>query len=198
MKRLMFCTLLVITFGVYDRSEAQFKVPQIAWGLSLGGAHGANDGGDKWVMQYRGFLQTKLFTRMLLGQLGVAFSDLESPGVYSVQTGMMDFRLLFSPFALPNLDPYVYVGLGVTKSFNISNSDFLGMIPFGVGIQTKIARGILLDVNGGYNLSLSDRLDGRVRSSTYLNDLTNQKQDGFYGFAAGLAFTIGNNYEDTE
>lgn len=196
MKRCIICTFLIIAFGVYTNVEAQFRVPQTAWGVELGGAHGTNAGNDKWVLQYRGFVQEKLFTPMLLGQLGVGFTDLESPGVYSVQTGMVDFRLLFSPFSLANLDPYFFAGLGVTKTFNISNSDFLAMVPFGIGMQTQLAPGILLDVNGGYNLSLSDKLDGIARV-TNLNDLTNQKQDGFYGFTAGLAFTIGGG-DDAE
>jgi outer membrane protein OmpA-like peptidoglycan-associated protein len=199
MKRFVICTFLVIAFGVYTHVEAQFKVSQIALGLSLGGAHGTNAGNDKWVPQYRGFLQQKLFTPMLLGQLGLGFTDLESdgPGAYSAQIGILDLRLLFSPFSLSNLDPYFYAGFGVTKTFNVSNSDILAMVPFGVGIQTRIASGILLDLNGGYNLSLSDKMDGQLRTNA-LNDLTNQKQDGFYGFTAGLAFTIGGVNEEAE
>ena len=196
MKRFIVCTLLVIAFGVYGRVEAQFKVSQSALGIAVGGAHGTNAGSDKWVPQYRGLLQQKLFTPMLLGQLGLGFTDLESdgPGGYSAQIGILDLRLLFSPFSLSNLDPYFFAGFGVTKTFNITNSDFLAMVPFGIGIQTKIASGILLDINGGYNLSLSDQMDGKVRTNA-LNDLTNQKQDGFYGFTAGLAFTIGGGEE---
>ena len=194
MKRFVVCTLLVIAFGVYNHVEAQFKVSQMAWGLSVGGAHGTNAGNDKWVPQYRGFMQQKLFTPMLLGQLGLGFTDLESEGLgsYSAQVGILDFRLLFSPFSLSNLDPYLFAGFGVTKTLNITNSKILAMVPFGAGIQTRISPGILLDLNGGYNLSLSDQLDGRVRTNA-LNDLTNQKQDGFYGFTAGLAFTIGGD-----
>lgn len=56
----------------------------------------------------------------------------------------------------------------------------------------------MLDINGGYNLSLSDKLDGRVRTNTDLNALTNQKQDGFFGFTLGLAFTLGLGYEEAE
>ena len=67
------------------------------------------------------------------------------------------------------------------------------MIPFGAGIQTAISRGILLNIDGGYNLSLSDDFDGRDRT-TGVNVITNEKQDGFYGFTIGLAFTIGSDY----
>jgi outer membrane protein OmpA-like peptidoglycan-associated protein len=68
------------------------------------------------------------------------------------------------------------------------------MVPFGVGIQTRISNGVLLLINGGYTLYLSDDLV--KRSNANLNSLTSGKQDGFYGFSIGLAFTIGKTSED--
>jgi len=111
---------------------------------------------------------------------------------------MADVRLLFTPFSLPNLNPYLYAGFGLSKNLDKSGTDYLAMIPFGVGMQTSISPGIILSINGGYNLSLSDEMDGRVRSNNDLNSLTNGKQDGFYGFSAGLAFTIGSGHDATE
>ena len=127
---------------------------------------------------------------ILVGQVGLGYVGLEAPGVYTAETGIVDLRLLLSPFTLSNLNPYLYGGLAVSKCLNVSGSDLLPMIPFGVGVQTIVSRGIMLDINGGYNLSLSDKLDGRDRSANTLNVLTNQKQDGFYGFTMGLAFTL--------
>jgi outer membrane protein OmpA-like peptidoglycan-associated protein len=195
MKRFIACALLVAVFGVYNHAQAQFRASEFAWGLSLGGAQGNNDGGDRWVMQYRGFLQHDVVPSWLIGQVGVGYSELGAPGVYSAATGMADVRLLFTPFSLPNLNPYLYAGLGFSKNLDKSGTDYLGMIPFGVGMQTSISTGVILSINGGYNLSLSDKMDGRVRSNTDLNAITNGKQDGFYGFSAGLAFTIGSGYD---
>jgi outer membrane protein OmpA-like peptidoglycan-associated protein len=194
MKRFIALTLLVAAFGVFNHAQAQFTTSEFAWGLSLGGAQGNNDGGDTWVMQYRGFLQHDLIPSLLIGQVGVGYTDLYAPGKYSAATGMADVRLMFTPFSLPNLNPYLYGGIGVSKNLDKSGTDYLAMIPFGVGMQTSISRGVILSINGGYTLSLSDQMDGRVRSSTDLNSITNGKQDGFYGFSAGLAFTIGSNY----
>ena len=194
MKRFIVCTLLVAVLGVYNHAQAQFKNSGFAWGLSLGGAQGNNDVGDKWVMQYRAFLQHDLISSMLVGQLGVGYTEIYSLNVYGTETGIADLRLLFSPFSLPNLDPYLYGGFGVSKNFSRSGTDYLPMVPFGAGIQTRISSGVLLSINGGYNLSLSDKLDGRTRGNNDLNPLTNSKQDGFYGFSAGLAFTIGSSY----
>ena len=198
MKRLILCALLVVAFGVNSRIQAQFDPARLAWGLSAGGAQGTNQPGDVWVMQYRGFLQYELFSPMLMTQLGLGYVPLSARGVnstwkgYSAETGILDLRLLFSPFNLPNLNPYIYAGFGITKDLGLTGSDYLPMIPVGVGIQTRISSGVLLLVNGGYNLSLSDKLDNFSRTPTFLNEFTNGKQDGYYGFTIGLAFTLGS------
>ena len=195
MKRFIVLALLVAVLGVCNQAQAQFRTSEFAWGLSLGGAQGNNDGGDTWVMQYRGYLQHDIIPSLLIGQVGVGYADLYAPGKYSAATGMADVRVLFTPFSLPNLNPYLYAGFGVSKNLDKSGTDYLAMVPFGVGMQTGISPGVILSINGGYNLSLSDQMDGRVRSSTDLNSITNSKQDGFYGFSAGLAFTIGRGYD---
>jgi outer membrane protein OmpA-like peptidoglycan-associated protein len=204
MKRFFVFTLLVVAFGTYNYVQAQseFRVPELAWGFSVGGVHGTNNNGDEWGLQARGFLQYELGFPMLLGQFGLGYANLSAPnsgaeGGYTADAGMADLRLLFSPFSLTNLNPYVYAGFGVSKNLNGSGSDYLAMIPFGAGIQTRISTGVLLTVNGGYNLYLSDKLDGRTRTNADLNPLTNKKDDGFYGFSIGLAFTLGSA-EDTK
>jgi outer membrane protein OmpA-like peptidoglycan-associated protein len=202
MKRFILCTLLVIAFGVYDQVQAQFETVVHAWGFSVGGAHGANTGSDQWVLQGRGFLQHELIFPMLSFQLGVGYANLSATGAppkgYTASTAMADFRLLYTPFSLLNFNPYIYGGFGVTKQLNSGGTDFLPMVPFGLGAQTRISPSTLLNFNAGYNLSLSDKLDGRARTNTDLNALTNQKQDGFYGFTIGLAFTLGGGNTATD
>jgi OOP family OmpA-OmpF porin len=208
MKRFVVFTLLVVAFCTYNhaqaQSESQFRVPEVAWGFSVGGVHGTNNSGDEWGPEARGYLQIKLGTPMLLGQFGLGYAYVSAPnsspdGGYSVDAGLADLRLLFAPFSLPNVNPYVFAGFGVTKNLSGSTtSDFLPMVPMGLGIQTHIANGILLNINGGYNLILSDKFDGYARTSANLNPLTNGKQDGYYGFNVGLAFTIGSSYNAEE
>lgn len=188
MKRGMIFLLLVVSLLGYNQANAQFENPGLGYGFSSGGTQGVNSGGDRWGLQYRGYLQYKVISPLLLGQIGVGYTRLRAPGVYSAQTVMADNRLLFIPFSLDNLNPFLYGGFGVSKAVDRSNSDYLPMVPVGVGIQTRIGNGILLEVSGGYNLSLSDKLDGRQRSNTDLNNVTNKKQDGFYGFSLGLIF----------
>ena len=193
MKRFILCTLLVVAFGVFSHVQAQFKESGLAWGLSAGGAHGDNSSGDRWMMQYRAFFQGDIMP-MFIGQVGLGYTELEAPGVYRAENFIADLRLLFSPFSLTNLNPYLYGGFGLSKALNITGSDFLPMIPFGAGIQTRISNGVLLLINGGYTLYVSDDLV--KRSNANLNSLTSGKQDGFYGFSIGIAFTIGKTKED--
>jgi outer membrane protein OmpA-like peptidoglycan-associated protein len=197
MKRFILCTLLVIVFGVYSHAQ-QFKKSEFAWGLSAGGVHGDNSAGDKWMMQGRAYLQYGLISPMLIGQVGLGYAELYDPSVtgYRAENFIADVRLLLSPFSLTNLDPYLFAGFGLSKALNVTGSDFLPLVPFGVGIQTRIASGVLLDINGGYTLYLSDDL--YKRSNTNLNSLTSGKQDGFYGFTIGVAFAIGSGNDVAE
>jgi outer membrane protein OmpA-like peptidoglycan-associated protein len=187
MKRFIVCTLLVVAFGVYSHVQAQFQNPRMAIGASLGGAIGDNATGDKWGIMGRGYFQYE-FVPAILGQAGVAYSDLNAPGYYTAQVLQPDLRLLFIPISLPNLNPFAYVGFGLSKTLNLTNSDWLPIVPLGLGGQTRISSGLLLCISGGYNLSLSDKLDGRERLYDK-NFLTNGKHDGFYTFSIGVAFS---------
>jgi outer membrane protein OmpA-like peptidoglycan-associated protein len=198
MKRFILFIMLAAALGISGQAQpkSQFRSSELAWGLSLGGAHGDNVNGDRWGLQGRGFLQYEILSPMLIGQIGLGYTELSAPDKYFAKTGMADFRLLFSPFSLTNLNPYLYAGIGATKKLNTNNSDFLAVVPMGAGIQTRISSGVLLSVSGGYNLSLSDQLDGIARTNTDMNALTNGKNDGFYGFSIGVAFTIAGGYDE--
>jgi outer membrane protein OmpA-like peptidoglycan-associated protein len=169
-----------------------FKNPSQGLGFAVGGGMGDNSNADNWVLQYRGFLQYQLIAPGLLGQLGVGYTRLDAPGVYTAGTTMVENRFLFVPFSLEKLNPFLYGGFGVSKCIDRNGSDFLPMIPMGIGFQTRVHSQMILEVSGGYTLSLRDKLDGRERSDSNLNHLTNKKQDGFFGFVIGLMFTGGS------
>ena len=198
MKRMILFAMLVITLLAYNPAHAQFGNPNLALGIAAGGAQGHNSDADKWGMQYRGYLQYKIISPVLLGQLGLGYTKLQADGVYSAETAMADNRLLFVPFNSESFNPFLYAGFGVSKAIDRSNSDFLPMVPLGVGIQTRLGNAAVLQLSGGYNLSLSDKLDGRQRSDTDLNDVTNKKQDGFFGFSAGFMFAGSNMNADRD
>lgn len=193
MKGFILFFMLVASFAGFNQADAQFDNPTVGFGFAGGGALGDNSGDDEWVPQFRGYFQTKLISPVLLGQLGVGYTKLTAPGVYSAETGMADVRLLLIPFSSEKLNPFLYAGFGVSKDITENGSDFLPMVPLGIGIQTRLGTQMLLELSGGYNLSLSDQLDGRDRTDADLNSLTNKKHDGYFGFMAGLLFAAGSN-----
>jgi outer membrane protein OmpA-like peptidoglycan-associated protein len=200
MKRFILCTLLVVALGVYNHVQAQFKDPRQAWGFSLGGALGDNTGNDKWGIQGRGFFQYE-FVPALLGQIGVGYDDLTANNLYYANLLTADFRLHVIPFSLENINPYIYGGFGLSKTLNVTNSDVIPFIPFGLGAQTMISSGLLLQISGGYNLSLSNKLAIITTGGQPVpvnNFLTNGKNDGWYVFSVGLAFSIGGNDNSEE
>ena len=189
MKRFILFSMLSLMLFASKQIYAQFENPNVGFGAAVGGAYGDNSSADKWVIQGRGFFQYKLISPILLGQLGVGYTKLNAPGVYSAATIMADNRLLFIPFSLEKLNPFIYGGFGVSKNVDVSGSDFLPMVPFGVGFQTRLGSQMLLEVSGGYHLSLSDKLDGHIRTDSNLNTITNKKHDGYSGILIGLMFT---------
>lgn len=187
MKRVIL--LLTIMLMAFSQTQAQFDNPSLAYGFALGAAKGDNAGADKWGVQYSGLLQYNIFAPYILGQLSAGYTKLNAEEVYTAGTVLAANRLLFIPFSMEEVNPYLYGGFGVSKQIDESGSDFLPMVPFGVGIQTRLGSQMLLEVSGGYNLSLSDKLDGRVRSENNLNSMTNKKNDGFTSFLIGVMFT---------
>jgi len=184
---MLFSTLVLLLVG-FKPTYAQFDNPGVGFGIAAGGAQGDNSNADKWVIQGRGYFQYKLISPVFLGQLSVGYTELNAPGVYNTKTVMADNRLLFIPYSTEKLNPFLYGGFGVSKDIGISGSDFLPMVPMGIGFQTKLGNQMLLEVSGGYNLSLTDKLDGRTRTSSDLNSLTNKKHDGYFGFLVGFVF----------
>ena len=189
MKVTALLTILAVTFLVFNTADAQFVSPTWGYGFEAGGARGDNAGNDEeWVPQMRGHLQLKI-TPQLLTQFGMGYTELSGGDRYSTQTLMGDVRLLFSPFQMNELYPYFYAGFGATKDMGSGGTDYLPLIPAGIGIQTKLGPQLLLQIGGGYNLSLSDELDGRVRSNEELNTFTNMEHDGFFNIMVGLVYT---------
>jgi outer membrane protein OmpA-like peptidoglycan-associated protein len=197
MKQYIVYGIAVALFCLSISAQAQFKNPKSGWGLAAGGAHGTNVESDEWVLQFRGHFQQEIIPHRLMGQLGLGYVGLVGSSVYSAYTGMLDVRALYTPFSMSDLNPYLYGGFGVAKVMK-NNSSILPFIPLGVGAQTKITNGVLLDINGGYTVVLSDNLDGIARSNNNTNSLTNGKHDGFYGFTIGLMFSIGKDEEEVD
>ncbi|MGE5315912.1 MAG: OmpA family protein [Acidobacteriota bacterium] len=172
----------------YAGAQAQFDAPGLGYGFSIGGAYGDNSSKDEWAVQGRGHLQYKIINEYLYGQLGLNYVNLRAGSVYKAEFLQADNRFLLVPFSLTNLNPYIYGGVGVAKVLK-SGTDYLPAVPVGIGLQTRIASQMLLELSAGYTLVVSDKLDGRVRTSATLNTYTNERHDGYFGFLAGLTFS---------
>jgi hypothetical protein len=190
MKRMLVFLLFIIALAACSNAFAQdFKSPRLEYGFGMGGAQGDNTGSDKWVQQYRGFLQYRLVPDYVLGQVGLGYAKLRA-SEYKADIVMLDNRFLFVPMSLPNVNPFLYVGVGLAKDLNKGQSYML-TIPFGVGMQTRLTDRVMLQISGGYHLVLSDKLsETKSGTSTKRNTFTNGRHDGFYGFLLGLTFTL--------
>ncbi len=91
-------------------------------------------------------------------------------GEYITSIIPIDARLLYTPFELPNLNPYFYAGLGlmnysvgtkpsVVSKIKVDESGWTGIIPFGVGTEIKLSDEVALDLNLGYTYSFTDNLN---------------------------------------
>jgi outer membrane protein OmpA-like peptidoglycan-associated protein len=147
-------------------------------------------------MQYRAFLQQQ-FAEKWEWQIGLGWLELSAPNVYNTQIGVVDARVLFSPISASDLNPYVYAGVGVAKTL-VGGTSFMPTVPVGIGVQTKIFRGVYMNASTGYTLVISDKLDGIVRSAANTNIITNEKNDGYYGFTIGFSVSLGPDNDNPE
>jgi len=189
MKLLVRLTLLVLILVAFNNVNAVYVSPKWGYGVEVGGVRGDNAGSDEeWGPRIRGLMQFKIASP-LLTQIGVGYTHLKGNDVYKSKALMGDVRLLFRPFPMNQMFPYLYTGLGVTKDMSDDNADYLPVIPAGFGVQTMLGQQLLLQVNGGYNLVLSDELDGIERSDNDLNRFTREKHDGFFELMIGIIYT---------
>lgn len=184
MKRILVFALILLA-GATVQAQNKFEAPRIGFGFSGGGAQGTNDATDRWVLIGRGYLQHNIFGKWFKGQLGGGYTKLQAQN-YWAKTAFADYRLLIVPASGDLFAPYIFAGGGVTKAVYRNGTSYLGALPLGAGIQSRIASNFIWTFNAGFYLSLSDSLDGRARSNADLNALTNGRNDGFYFFETGL------------
>jgi outer membrane protein OmpA-like peptidoglycan-associated protein len=189
MNRTFIIILLAISMvAINSAIAATFLSPKWGYGIDVGAARGDNAGGKElWEPLARGHIQTRIWPQ-LSTQIGVSYSVLHARDLYSTQTLEADARLIFSPVRALRTFPYIFLGFGVTKDLSKSGTNFLPVVPAGIGIETPVGNDLLFQLKGGYNLVLSDDLDGRVRSDNNLNTLTNKKHDSYYVLTIGFVF----------
>ncbi len=181
--------LLVIMLMAFSLSYAQSVGSVWGYGAEGGIAVGDNAGADEDMSpNIRGYLQLGLMNQ-LLTRIGISYVPIEAKNIYSTQTVVGDFRLLFRPIQSRYLAPFLYGGFGASKDTQSGSSALIPVIPFGIGFQSQLSPKVALEISGGYTLALSDEMDARVRANDDLSRISNKKHDGFFGLTVGLLFT---------
>lgn len=181
--------LLAVLLLTFSTAYAEKSGSIWGYGIEGGVAQGDNAIDDEnMVPTGRGHFQLSM-SKQFIARFGLGYTPLKADGVYDNQLLMGDVRMIFRPIQMNLLSPYIYAGVGGGKDMGDSDSDLIPIVPFGFGLQTKLSSKFLFEVNAGYNLSLSDKLDGRDRLHHQRNRFTNRKQDGYFSVMFGVVFT---------
>ncbi|MDZ4182289.1 MAG: hypothetical protein U1B83_05370 [Candidatus Cloacimonadaceae bacterium] len=188
MKTRVLVAILTMLLGVSLLSAASTS-PGWSYGFELGVSKGDNaDSSDEnFGPLGRGFFQFEHIPQ-LITRIGLGYTQLKAPGIYSTQTMMGDARFLVRPIQFDKFSPFLYAGIGASKELKDNRADIIPMFPAGVGFQTRLSQRMTLELSGGYYLILSDDLDGVERADNDLNRYTDRKHDGFFSLTAGLFF----------
>lgn len=179
-------TLILVSIGV---AYAQELNSFTGVGIEVGGCYGDSAGDDNsWGPSFRGKYQIKVLNP-LIAEFGISYSFIDGGDLYSTKTAIADARLLYSPFSTETIFPFIYGGFGVAKNLAEKDSDFVPIVPIGLGIQTVLGEQMLFSLRGGYNLALSDELDG-ITNTNDLNRFTNKKHDGYFDIMLGFTYSI--------
>lgn len=164
----LLCSIAVLLFCVMLNTQAQIMQKGLGGGVGIGGAVGKTDSsGDKMGYMARAFLRYGL-AEHVQADVGIGVGEISSD-LYKTRLIPIDVRLLLSPLALENINPYIYGGIGILhfeqKDYpgnptpGASTYGWTGVAPFGVGLQIKMDNRMLFEASGGYNYTFTDDLD---------------------------------------
>nr|MDK2851209.1 hypothetical protein [Candidatus Cloacimonadota bacterium] len=184
---------LVLIVAMLIFSLASVQLAGSAWGYGLEGGIAKGDNtadtdDENRVPAVRGNMQLTLYEQLHI-RFGLGYTPLKADDVYDAKLVQADVRLLFRPIQMNLLSPYLYAGIGAAKDVGDSSTDIFPVVPFGFGFQTRFSPKFLIDLSAGYNLALSDEMDGRDRPDNQTNRYTNKKQDGNFTVMLGVEFT---------
>lgn len=181
--------VLIVAMLIFGFAGAQLAGSVWGYGLEGGIAKGDNSPDDEnLVPSVRGNMQLSM-AEQLIFRFGIGYTPLKADNVYDAKLIQGDVRLLVRPIQMNLLSPYLYAGIGAAKDLGDSATDIFPVVPFGFGFQTKLSPKFLFELSAGYNLALSDKMDGRIRPDSQPNRYTNKKQDGNFTIMMGLIFT---------
>lgn len=183
--------LLILLIGLgLGIAHAAYISPGWNYGYELGLARGDNQGtAENLAPLLRGHVQLQIFKFLYL-RGGLGYVPLHATGGttrYSTNSLVGDYRFIAKPFD-HKWSPFVFLGSGAQLDMSEKILDFIPLYPFGVGVQTPIKPGMLLEITAAYNLTNSDDLDNIFRANGDELWLTGNKQDAFYSLSVGLSY----------
>ena len=174
----LFSLAFLLTFlFLSSNTNAQFK--DVTWkaGLQFNNMFPLNEfsmsNGFRMSPLGRGYFRYFL-SNSFTAEAGIgygAYQGVDDKGNnYSTSFLPIDLRLLYTPFDLETVNPYVFAGFGLlnfnstTKTpmvspSSVDESGWTGTIPFGIGTEIQIAEGLILDLSASVNYTLSDHIN---------------------------------------
>ncbi len=182
---------------IISPTYSQFNETGLGGGVSLGGTYGYTDFKDFEKVGSIGRAFLRYSFPHIQAELGAGIGVIKSDD-YRTVVKPIELRLLISPLSEESWNPYIYGGFGYAhyelekKPINsnvIQKDDWMGIIPFGLGLQFLAFENVAFELTAGYNMALEDSLDGLVEKDD---------KDGFFTFTFGLTAVGENLYGDPD
>ncbi len=186
MKPLTTLTLLVVLGIVFSLTAfGQLRDQGLSMGVGAGAALGMTDAVTNNDAQFfaRGFFRHPI-VKALQGELGFGVGRIGSDD-YKTQIVPIEYRLVLSPFKAENVNPFLYAG-GAALHYTVEEKPdkptstlfkgWAAAVPAGIGVQAKLADGILFEISGGYTYVFNENLNGIIET----------KKDAYATAVAGL------------
>ena len=195
--RLLIVAALVI--GMFSTAtNSQYHAQGVKGGFGIGIMTGNTDAegtdANKIGPAGRAFFRNELAgSGLLQAELGMSLGKILGDA-YRTNFVPVDLRLLLSPLKLDAFNLYLYGGAGLLSYKNEKpltagvdkNYQYTAVVPVGLGLQIKMTEQTAFEVTGGYNLSLSDKLETMETGG----------DDSYLSVLAG--FTFRNVFEDKD
>ncbi len=113
----------------------------------------------------------------------------------------LDLRIRFEPFAskMKIVNPYLYFGIGMVnyklKTYTLPaiygtpEQKWVGFVPAGIGMEIKVAKQVLIDLNVGAATTFTDKVN---------NVIIGNPNDGWFNYSIGLTFTGKTGRSDSD
>jgi outer membrane protein OmpA-like peptidoglycan-associated protein len=194
-------TLLFSIVLFHNQSYSQFKDYSFKLGLQgsylIMGTEFSKD--SKTSLLFRPYAAYPLSKMFSLGA-GIGYGWLEGVDYgqndWKTEFIPIDIRLNFSPIQHPVVNPYLYVGVGIT-SWWISTDPKVpapqwtdginGLGELGLGCEFALDKHWIIDVTGGFNLFSDDKVNG---IATNVHDKFLHKYDRYFNIGLGIEYSF--------